>query len=391
MYKNYSLTSFATQLTTKREVHLIQHHQMTIVISTLLIILVLTQCVYSIPPACFLSCIAEVSRTCRHSLRHLSCVCIREDQIVGCLIDICPFGNFNSARDHFLGTCLEHGKPTITNPYPPPAAWPPPDYEKNLPKMHEPVYRPEPTRGRVVDPLLVPAHEIADHNNPPNSQPPPSPHTPNWQPSPPNEAPANHVPNKLPQSQAPQNQEEENLHLPKHLPLTVDSPTQAPKPTSQFIPDFGPWFDESDDNFTDSYDPEKPLEWEEMDVFDKFGRFIVVRRPINVPKELRDPSNAGKKRRVVVRGPVDGDKQRRNSIHESGRLVEKADFEKKTSAVGSHDDILASQTIAVSQTFHREPSLEATSLAHTHKNDTAQSIKPKRKRTKKLNRKTSPF
>lgn len=32
--------------------------------------------------------------------------------LVGCLVDICPYGNFESARDHFFGTCLEHSKAT---------------------------------------------------------------------------------------------------------------------------------------------------------------------------------------------------------------------------------------------------------------------------------------
>ena len=34
------------------------------------------------------------------------------DVLVSCLVDICPYGNFESARDHFLGTCLEHSKAT---------------------------------------------------------------------------------------------------------------------------------------------------------------------------------------------------------------------------------------------------------------------------------------
>lgn len=32
---------------------------------------------------------------------------------MGCLVDICPVGNFEASRDHFIGTCLEHKDPTI--------------------------------------------------------------------------------------------------------------------------------------------------------------------------------------------------------------------------------------------------------------------------------------
>ena len=57
---------------------------------------------------------------------NLTCICINEDLTIGCLVDdICPFGTFISARDHYIGTCLEHGRPSITNPVPPPAIWPP--------------------------------------------------------------------------------------------------------------------------------------------------------------------------------------------------------------------------------------------------------------------------
>lgn len=69
------------------------------------------------PPACFLSCINELSRDCGgHS--NMTCLCNIQDEVTGCLVDICPYGSFESARDHYYGTCLEHKKPTFGR-YPP--------------------------------------------------------------------------------------------------------------------------------------------------------------------------------------------------------------------------------------------------------------------------------
>ncbi|CCE72945.1 Piso0_000552 [Millerozyma farinosa CBS 7064] len=68
------------------------------------------------PPACFLSCVSEVSRTCPHKLDDIPCVCAKKNVLIGCLVDICPYGVFDAARDHFLGTCLEHSKPASTEP-----------------------------------------------------------------------------------------------------------------------------------------------------------------------------------------------------------------------------------------------------------------------------------
>ena len=73
------------------------------------------------PPACFLSCINEMSYYCGNGHMDFSSLCAREETLIQCLVDICPYGTFLSARDHFLGTCMEHGKPSVTNPYPPPS------------------------------------------------------------------------------------------------------------------------------------------------------------------------------------------------------------------------------------------------------------------------------
>ncbi|SGZ47202.1 CIC11C00000001789 [Sungouiella intermedia] len=78
------------------------------------IILITTLYVVSVaatPPACFLSCINEAARNCPRKHSDLRCLCRSQDILIGCFVDICPYGNFESARDHFLGTCMEHQVP----------------------------------------------------------------------------------------------------------------------------------------------------------------------------------------------------------------------------------------------------------------------------------------
>lgn len=59
------------------------------------------------PPACFLACTQVIARWCEHNHRDFKCICDNSPSLVGCLVDICPYGSFFSARDHFWGTCLE--------------------------------------------------------------------------------------------------------------------------------------------------------------------------------------------------------------------------------------------------------------------------------------------
>lgn len=66
--------------------------------------------VLATPPACFLSCINELAHYCPNGHTDLLCLCQLKDSLVGCLVDICPLGNLDSGRDHFVGTCLEHGR-----------------------------------------------------------------------------------------------------------------------------------------------------------------------------------------------------------------------------------------------------------------------------------------
>lgn len=72
------------------------------------------------PPACFLSCISEVARQCPGEHSDIRCICNKRDSVIGCLVDICPYGTFESSRDHFLGTCLEHQRDHYNPPHLPP-------------------------------------------------------------------------------------------------------------------------------------------------------------------------------------------------------------------------------------------------------------------------------
>lgn len=76
-----------------------------------LMFLLYSVCIVATPPACFLSCINELAHHCPRAHSDLQCLCQHKDSLVSCLVDICPLGNLDSARDHFLGTCLEHNCP----------------------------------------------------------------------------------------------------------------------------------------------------------------------------------------------------------------------------------------------------------------------------------------
>lgn len=84
----------------------------------LFVFIQLLQVAISTPPACFLSCINEVAHMCPRNQADIGCLCAKQAQVIGCLVDICPYGTFEASRDHYFGTCLEHEKPTYGN-YPP--------------------------------------------------------------------------------------------------------------------------------------------------------------------------------------------------------------------------------------------------------------------------------
>lgn len=90
-----------------------------------IIVLYLAAVSLATPPACFLSCINELSQQCR-SQSDLTCLCDNSDQLLDCLVDICPYGTFESARDHYFGTCLEHKYQIHPPPGQNPPFWNPP-------------------------------------------------------------------------------------------------------------------------------------------------------------------------------------------------------------------------------------------------------------------------
>lgn len=113
----------------------------------LIFLCVYTCCVFATPPSCFISCINEISRTCPRGHIDIEAHCSKEDSMIGCLVDICPYGTFNSARDHFLGTCLEHGAPTLSYPNPPASKIPKESEDKPNWRGEEPKLKPNPNLG----------------------------------------------------------------------------------------------------------------------------------------------------------------------------------------------------------------------------------------------------
>ncbi|CDR45144.1 CYFA0S16e02630g1_1 [Cyberlindnera fabianii] len=63
--------------------------------------------VLATPPACFLACTGTVARWCTRNHADFPCLCHNSASIIGCLVDICPAGDFFSLRDHLWGTCVE--------------------------------------------------------------------------------------------------------------------------------------------------------------------------------------------------------------------------------------------------------------------------------------------
>lgn len=66
-----------------------------------------TALVIATPPACFISCINNIARWCPNHHLDFRCMCDNTPAVIDCLVDICPYGNFFGARDHFWGTCVE--------------------------------------------------------------------------------------------------------------------------------------------------------------------------------------------------------------------------------------------------------------------------------------------
>lgn len=115
------------------------------------------------PPACFLSCVNEVAHGCSRAQTDLECICNDKPAIIACLVDICPLGNFESARDHFLGTCLEHNRPAAL-----------------FPPRQQPLQQPQGEHGIYVKDAHPKGRGDHDHDHNHNLPQKPKPAVPSW-------------------------------------------------------------------------------------------------------------------------------------------------------------------------------------------------------------------
>lgn len=183
------------------------------------------------PPACFLACIGQVSRTCERNHHDLACLCNSKTALFDCMVDNCPYGDFEAGRDHFFGTCLEHGYP---GPKPPP-------YDGDTKIPHVPGHEPH-----------VPVHEPArEPGHTPHPEHPAHPH--------------------------PDHPVDEHPHPghPGHAPVV-----------SPVDPDYDPDCDDKDKEepkeieYDDDWDLDD-CEWEEEHIVDDNGDIVIIRRPLD--------------------------------------------------------------------------------------------------------------
>ncbi len=57
-------------------------------------------------PASFLWCVNSFAHKMPKKLNDYEGICAQRDSFLKCLVDKCEYGNYLSARDHFLGTCI---------------------------------------------------------------------------------------------------------------------------------------------------------------------------------------------------------------------------------------------------------------------------------------------
>ncbi|RLV95237.1 hypothetical protein JA1_001233 [Spathaspora sp. JA1] len=214
----------------------------------------------STPPACFLSCIGESTRFLCDGLNDLTCACKNEDKVTECLIDICPYGAFLSARDHFIGTCLEHGRPSITNPFPPPSIWPPSNENEQEDSDDNQDYT-----NRKTSRIPTRTKNLSRGGLPYGAIPRPS------------------TRNTLTRTRR---------RLQPTSTRYQPPPSPSPPPSDS---------DSDSDSEDEDYHDNAYCEWEDTDSLDEYGNFIIIRRPINVPKQFRDPQNVGNSRSVFIK------------------------------------------------------------------------------------------
>lgn len=68
------------------------------------------------PPAAILRCVNEAARDCQGTHSNYKCICDQKDRVLYCLAVYSPYGNYLCARDHFLGTCIDHVPNLVDDP-----------------------------------------------------------------------------------------------------------------------------------------------------------------------------------------------------------------------------------------------------------------------------------
>lgn len=61
------------------------------------------------PPSCFVECINSIAHICPQRQNDLACICNQSRSVMNCITDSCWGITYYSSRDHFAGTCVEHG------------------------------------------------------------------------------------------------------------------------------------------------------------------------------------------------------------------------------------------------------------------------------------------
>ncbi|OBA20083.1 hypothetical protein METBIDRAFT_212589 [Metschnikowia bicuspidata var. bicuspidata NRRL YB-4993] len=74
-----------------------------------IILLLIFSLASATPPACFLDCINRLSHICAKNQADIRCLCQIHQAVNQCSHRFCLREDFLSARDHFAGTCIEHG------------------------------------------------------------------------------------------------------------------------------------------------------------------------------------------------------------------------------------------------------------------------------------------
>lgn len=225
-------------------------------------ICILLSVVIATPPACFLSCINEVARLCPRAHLDIGCLCAKQEQVIGCLVDICPYGTFEASKDHYFGTCLEHKKPTYGN-YPP-------DY----PSGSDPQYGyPNPQYGGYPD-----------------------------------------LDSECLESSS--TKATKTITIGKSLTYTTPAYTTISTPvySNPYAKPTETEYYTDDESCEEDEEEELDCEWEEEQTMEEDGTIIIIRKPIRVAdKYLKPPYSDPKRRKVIIKRPALKDSKKKSN------------------------------------------------------------------------------